>query len=341
MELSGNLIKRIIEEIDDPEFYWDQNSELSDSQIELILSKEEGYYDVSDEMWENNMEYVIDLEFEAIKAACESLWNEFPIAIKNEFNDFDDFWDEHKNDLKDLFSEHVSVDINLTRLINVSSCYPVVRTNIEIDLYIKFEESSYEDCKEFLDVLQINPYVFAQTNGFNPGIFPNIISRKNPVISPEILGEMLQECSSGELVILGDYNMDLELYNKNFKAYNQKIWISPKSLIVIQNYNGKSSCEKETINPLIIDKKQMNFYWENDITNKYGFYATVGPTNKIYNSTIKIFNKKEHGKSDPNFKKRIQIQRVNSGGHKSRNDSSGNTGIPLKSVSRAHFGSRC
>lgn len=59
-------IQKYIEQ-NQPEIYWDQRDELSAEQIETIVTDPDGLQSVEDEIWENNIDYISEMEDSLIK----------------------------------------------------------------------------------------------------------------------------------------------------------------------------------------------------------------------------------------------------------------------------------
>lgn len=104
-----NDIKKYIEE-NQPEIYWDYRDELSNADIEKILESEEGLFDTELELWENNLDYIWELEKELIN----EIISHFDLAENNDDEDYDIEEDE---DFKDFCREYISVDFNIKDLL--------------------------------------------------------------------------------------------------------------------------------------------------------------------------------------------------------------------------------
>jgi hypothetical protein len=114
--LSENLKAEIIAHIEkhQPEIYWDQNSELSETQIEKILSEENGQNDVENELDEMNWEYRNDL----IKEAIKEYGNDFEEKISAELQCEKEDWED---DFKEWAEDFTYCNTNLKDLLRNTS----------------------------------------------------------------------------------------------------------------------------------------------------------------------------------------------------------------------------
>ena len=85
-----------------PEFFWDYRDELLDEQISKIVSEENGMDDVRIELWENNLEYICELEDILISDVIKK----FSLDEKYLDDEFSAFC-----------QDYISIDINLDGLI--------------------------------------------------------------------------------------------------------------------------------------------------------------------------------------------------------------------------------
>ena len=131
LNLSEDLEKEIIAYIEknQPEVYWDYNDELSKEQIEQIFKTKDGLNDVENEIWDRNIDYIFQLEDEAIKE-CMS---EFEEKINAELNTEDS--EDWEDDFKEFCREYIGVDMNIKDLIR--------RTSEQVFFY--------DTCEEFGD----------------------------------------------------------------------------------------------------------------------------------------------------------------------------------------------
>lgn len=102
-------IKDYIEK-NQPEFYWDYRDEIDKDSLAKIFDGEDGLNDLENELWENNIDYICDLENEAIKDVILH----FDLTENNEDEDYDIDEDE---DFKDFCKEYISVDFSIKDLL--------------------------------------------------------------------------------------------------------------------------------------------------------------------------------------------------------------------------------
>ena len=102
MKLSKEKEKEIIKFIGDNslKIYWDYNDYLSKNQIKKILSSEGGLFDLEEELWEYNIDYMCDIEYEL----CKNIIDEFDL-------------NEDEEDVREYFLDYLGVDLNIKELI--------------------------------------------------------------------------------------------------------------------------------------------------------------------------------------------------------------------------------
>ena len=124
------IIKYI--ESNQPEIYWDYRDNLSKDQIIKILSSEDGIYDLENELFEMNLDYIKDLE------------HEFMHNVYDEFNIEDNY-----NDFFDKYIGYVCVDLNIKQLL---------RNTPDLTVLIKIY-SNYDCCNSFDDPKEPKTYL--------------------------------------------------------------------------------------------------------------------------------------------------------------------------------------
>jgi len=82
--------------------YWDYNDQLSLEQIKKAMNDPEGWINLENDIWENNIDYICTLEYELIK------------KLKEEFSELQDF---DNSELREEFLDYLSVDLNIKNLI--------------------------------------------------------------------------------------------------------------------------------------------------------------------------------------------------------------------------------
>lgn len=98
-KLESEIISYI--ENNQPEVYWDYRDELSKEQIEKLLESEEALFDIANELWEYNLDYICQMESQLIA------------DIQKEF----DLEDEDIDELEDKFRDYIHVDLNFDYLL--------------------------------------------------------------------------------------------------------------------------------------------------------------------------------------------------------------------------------
>jgi hypothetical protein len=127
VKISEELRKKCIEYLkkNTQTVYWDYNDKLSLEQIDKIMQSQEAYYEVENDLWERNMDYICDLENELL----ESMQREFPELADIEISD-----------LRDEFCDYLSVDLNIEQLVRHT---PDVRVRVVI--HSNYEGVNYAD----------------------------------------------------------------------------------------------------------------------------------------------------------------------------------------------------
>jgi len=116
VKISVELRKKCIEYLtkNTQTIYWDYQDKLSLEQIDKIMQSQEAYYELENDLWESNMDYICDLENDLL----ESMQSEFP-----------ELEDVEISDLRDDFCDYLSVDFNIEQLIRNT---PDVRVRVVI-----------------------------------------------------------------------------------------------------------------------------------------------------------------------------------------------------------------
>lgn len=134
------------------EFYWDYRDELSKEQIETIIESEDGIFDVSNELWDLNMDSIFDMEMERLKEVFESV---------NEDEDLE--FEEIEMELRDELLDYLSVDTNIEDLIKNTG-----QINVRVEMLSNYDcinshyfEGGYEYQESYfgdmIDALNLNP----------------------------------------------------------------------------------------------------------------------------------------------------------------------------------------
>lgn len=152
INLSAKLEKQFFEyaEQSQPEIYWGYDDSLSASQIEALFEVD-GFATLQDEIWEMNMDYIWDLESEAIKGLIDNFEEEISEELQADRED----WEEDVYDyLKDLCL--FSVELNIKDLIkNTGDQVFFYDTGICCGDYSLTEEERKEEREEIKKLLNI------------------------------------------------------------------------------------------------------------------------------------------------------------------------------------------
>jgi hypothetical protein len=127
VEISEELRNKCIEYLkkNTQTVYWDYNDKLSLKQVDKLMKSQDDYYELENEILENNIDYICDLECELLK----NMQDEFP-----ELEEFD------ISELRDEFLDFISVDFNIEPLIRTT---PDVR--IRVVIHSNYEGVNYAD----------------------------------------------------------------------------------------------------------------------------------------------------------------------------------------------------
>lgn len=105
--------------------YFDYRDKLSLEQIDKLMESEEAYYDLENEIWEWNLDYICQLERELI----EEMKNEIPEIAEIELED-----------LREEFADYIKVNCDISPLIRNT---PDVRVRIVVNT--NYEGVGYND----------------------------------------------------------------------------------------------------------------------------------------------------------------------------------------------------
>jgi hypothetical protein len=127
VEISEELRKKCIEYLKNNEqtVYWDYQDKLSLEQVDKLMKSQDNYYELENDLWERNIDYICDLEHEVLK------------NMQNEFSELEDF---EISELREEFMEYINTDFNIEQLIRNT---PDVR--IRVVIHSNYEGVSYTD----------------------------------------------------------------------------------------------------------------------------------------------------------------------------------------------------
>jgi hypothetical protein len=107
-----------------PEFYWDYRQECDVKQLNEILTEKDGLLDFENELLDMNLDYVFELEHDALENAFNSLSDEDKLACCNPDDNVEDVeeidFNERYEDLRDEFLDYLIVDVRAEELIRKS-----------------------------------------------------------------------------------------------------------------------------------------------------------------------------------------------------------------------------
>jgi hypothetical protein len=122
---------------------WSYDAELSKEQLEKILESDEGLAEVSNDMYEMNIDYIFEMEDSLIMSVID--W--FSAELREEIGeDYDD--DDLRYQLRDEFLYYLRVDINMDELIDKTGALTCL-------LYL---HSNY-DCTNSFDTMEDSEYL--------------------------------------------------------------------------------------------------------------------------------------------------------------------------------------
>jgi len=204
MNISRKLSKKIRKYCENNHigFYWDYRDELNNDQVQTIIEKgKDGYYEVSDEICELNLDCISELEKNFSNETFEYFQDEIfnSLLAKGEFKGysdkldyFEDNTENYKDEFFDEFRDFFYVDFSIDSLLpNDIPVKFVVYSNYDCLNSDWLNQNTYEYEHEYcsyfraiLDVLKINPARFKtvlkqQDNTMIKfaGRFPNYKSR--------------------------------------------------------------------------------------------------------------------------------------------------------------------
>ena len=116
MEINKELREKCIKYLKDNPIvmYWDYRDSLSLEQVDKIMGSQEAYYELENDLWENNFDYTTELEVNLLK------------EMQEEFSELEDL---DVYDLREEFMEYVSIDFNMEQLLRNT---PDVRVRVVV-----------------------------------------------------------------------------------------------------------------------------------------------------------------------------------------------------------------
>ncbi len=142
LKISKELEAKIIKYLkDNPNrIFWGYRDELSNEHIRMILEERNGLFDVENQIYHYNLDYIFDLENEQIKNVIK----EFEYELTKELGSIDDI----EVELREYFLDYLYVDINLDELIR----------RIDDLTCLIYMYSNY-DCTNSFDTMETSDYL--------------------------------------------------------------------------------------------------------------------------------------------------------------------------------------
>jgi len=307
METNTNLSPTLLNLInvnlakDKIDIYCNYNDELSKEQITLILEGQSN--EVFNELFDNNTDYIYDLEIEYIT----NILNELSEEIESEIGEFDA--KELATELRDEVLDYLNVDMNVKQLIRNTgtvSVRVVMKSNYDCINSHYFETSggsggySYKESYfgAMVDILNLNPakvkQLLLEKNLKAIGSFPNLKYRdgKEYVSYAEFWQELENNsCGAGELVFVGKVGLE------DFVDGIPTTLVIPKgnNCGIFSSYQGGGSViEMELLRDFKVklDKTRKTIYDKFELvhdTGKYSIDNVYGVTTKFWGNEISAY----------------------------------------------------
>lgn len=252
MELSQKLFDKLIDELENPEVYWDRNDGLSDEQVAKIFEDPDGLWEFEDELYMYNLDYFYDLRHDETQRVVEDHIDEIAVDLGyyKDYPDKKDYYlDFAMDELQDVLMDHIHVDMNIEELIRRGShlCVNVV-TDIEIPCSgwgFGFHNYEYDDLADVIEFVGCNPEHFAElmgAQGEQLETFPDQPEKYGTgLFTAKGLAEMWANHTTewGRLTFC--VTVDLEEYVKDREMFEQGIKI-PEGTIAFFHDHMNGSC---------------------------------------------------------------------------------------------------
>lgn len=251
-----------------PQIYWDYRDELSEEQIQKIVAGD--INDVENEIWENVQDSgnTYDIEQEHLKDVLEDFDAELRTELGIEDDDDIDF-EDLATDLRDLFIDEISIDLDFKTLIKRASANVRIEMTSNYDCINShwFETSGgggYEYRESYfgamVDALKLNPAKVKQVlkkHGVNTfGAFPNKKYRdgKELISYEDFFTELENSCCGGNLLTFVG-TIDLEEFLNLEDGKITKIIIPKGNCVGLFSsfQGGGSTIEAELLHDFTVD----------------------------------------------------------------------------------------
>ena len=229
--------------------YWDYNNSLSHKDIQKILSSKDGLLDLEEELYEMNIDYIYNLEYEL----CKSVIEEFELDIEP-----DEFREE--------FIDYIFSDINIEGLLNNTP-----------DLTILTKVHSNYDCTTSMQTLEDGDYLGS--------VYKRV---KKAVTEQEYLNEFYNSYTASIFCFAWKMPIEEYLKLKN-SFNKSIIIPENTQYGFFSSFNGSGSTfEARTIKPITLPKIDATEYdcidLIADIEQSYTMADVYGDTNFIDNN---------------------------------------------------------
>ena len=282
-------IKKYIDKVGNPEFYWHYDSRISDEQIEKLITNT-GDYDLYQDISEQNMDYTWEIEDEFIK------------EIHLEFEDTIDSisWEEYE--FREAMYELFYVEMNIDQLlrntrsvpirVSMYSDYDCINSNGFNGSKYWYEESYFKD---MVDCLNLNPKKIKESfldHKITPaGRWPDLKRRngKELVSYKSFSEEIIESCTAANLLtFMGRIDVN-DVSDINGQISKIIIPKGNRCGLFSTMYGGGSQMEMELLQDFEIDLNgSLNLML--DATNKYSISDTYGVRDDFFGKNVRIIN---------------------------------------------------
>lgn len=218
-------------EANQPEIYWDRGDALSDAQISQILSSENGLDEVSETLWDMNIDHIFELEDDLIQEVI----SEFELSEGDSGEEF-----------KDFCRDHISVDMNIDSLIkNVGNQVFFYDTGVSTKGYGQSPAEYRAEMKKIKKSLGV----------------------KNNIYDKELEQMLLEASYGGQLVVYFMANL-YDIINEE-KIPSIQFW--NMNIAIIDTYGGSGSDCFIAGYELIVPFDRSKIFFEKSIKYNYSF----------------------------------------------------------------------
>jgi len=284
-------IKKYIDKVGNPEFYWHYDSRISDEQIEKLITNT-GDYDLYQDISEQNMDYTWEIEDEFI----EQIHSEFETAIDSIS------WEEYE--FREAMYELFYVEMNINQLlrntrsvpirVSMYSDYDCINSNGFNGSKYWYEESYFKD---MVDCLNLNPKKIKESfldHKITPaGRWPDLKRRngKELVSYKSFSEEIIESCTAANLLtFMGRIDVN-DVSDINGQISKIIIPKGNRCGLFSTMYGGGSQMEMELLQDFEIDLNG-NLNLMLDATNKYSISDTYGVRDDFFGKEIRVIGEK-------------------------------------------------